>query len=136
MQLEIRHFGAVILSAVALAALAGCTAPQPNEFSREQTEADRLSVSPEDDPGVALDSTRFAGTTGDFRIYIARSSADGGICGVAVRADDEEWVSTGCSQGDGVGLTLQDGTQIEVGSFRFPDAGDRVPLSESVSVVQ
>lgn len=136
MRRGVRLSSAAIIAWVAVPVLAGCTASEPTEFSRDQTNADRLSPLIEGDPGVDLESTRFVGTTGEFKIYIARSPDGQGTCGIAVRADDDQWVSTGCSDGDGVGMELEDGTQLEFGNFRLPEGGERTPLSDSVSVVQ
>lgn len=120
---------------LAVGALAACAPTQPPEFDRSQSAEDRLTTSLAEDSGIRSDSTRVVGTTGEYTLYLARPVAEGGICAVAVRFDTGEGVSTGCSDGSGLGLTLEDGTRIEVGDFRYPSDVERTRLSESVSVL-
>ena len=91
----------------------------------------------QDDAQLHL-TLRFAGEVEGYEIYLARSAESDGLCLLLVVADTGEWESTGCGNGGGsvgVGMQLSEGTRIEAGDFRYPDAGERTQLSESVWVV-
>ena len=114
--------------------LAGCTPTTLPEFEASQTDRDIiLDVSAQD---IDADSTRFIGEVEGADLYLARGT-NNSLCLIQIR--DEEWEQMGCGAGLGVGSTLESGTRIEAGTFKFPDnevgEGKRTPLSDSVTVI-
>jgi hypothetical protein len=126
----------VVAIAASVLVLTGCSAGQPPEFDREQTAQDLPPNPPEPNEwSVDPDSSRYAGEAEGYDLYLGRPAEMGGICVTIVEASTEQWESTACSQGDGVGTELPSGTGVEVGNFRYADATDRTELSESVAIV-
>ncbi len=118
--------------------LVGCAAQQPAEFAREQTARDRPPAEPSDaDSTIDAESTRFVGEAEGYDLYLARPMEwDDGICVVFVDASTDEWYSTACGAGDGVGAELPSGTRVEVGNFQYQDAAERTQLSDSVALLK
>lgn len=104
------------------------------EFETVQT--DRDVVPDADSQGLDADSTRYVGEVEGADLYLARGDNDT-LCLIHIR--DGEWEQTGCAAGMGLGTTLETGTRIEAGTFRFPpkevEGGERTELSDSVSVI-
>ena len=114
--------------------LAGCAATTLPEFEAAQTDRDVVPASAQAD--IDADTTRFVGEVEGAEIYLARG-VDDTLCLIHIR--DDEWEQMGCGAGLGVGSTLESGTRLEAGTFRFPEQqigeGTREPLSESVTVI-
>jgi hypothetical protein len=124
----------LLLSCSALL-LAGCAATTLPEFEAGQTDRDVVpDASSQSD--IDAETTRFVGEVEGAELYLARGSNDT-LCLIHIR--DQEWEQTGCGAGLGIGFTLESGTLIEAGTFKFPPeqvgTGVREQLSESVTVI-
>lgn len=132
-------YSGAAVTALSVLLLTGCASSQPPEFAREQTTEDVVpAVASDAERTILAETTRFAGEVEGYEIYLARSAESDGLCLLLVVADTGEWESTGCGNGGGsvgVGMQLSEGTRIEAGDFRYPDAGERTQLSDSVWVV-
>lgn len=96
--------------------LAGCAATTLPEFEAEQTDRDVIpGASSQSD--IDASSTRFVGEVEGAELYLARGENDT-LCLIQIR--DQEWEQMGCGAGLGVGSTLESGTRIEAGTFKFP----------------
>jgi hypothetical protein len=125
----------VLLSSVLL--LAGCAAASIPEFEVEQTYRDVVVVAdPAARPSIDPDSTRYVGDVEGAELYLSRGEHET-TCLILIR--DEVWELTGCGAGGGLGWTLESGTLLEVGDFRFSAldvaGGTRTKLSDSVTVI-
>ncbi|WP_431797342.1 hypothetical protein [Microbacterium kunmingense] len=131
---EMRSRATVLLSSVCILILSGCSATTLPEF--ETVQADRDVVPDADSQDIDADSTRFVGEVEGVDLYLARGSDDT-LCLIQLR--DGEWEQTACGAGMGIGITLETGTRIEAGTFRFRpeevERGVRTPLSDSVTVI-
>lgn len=128
-----RRLFASVIAVAAVFVLASCTAPDPPEFDRAQTDDDRPNALSSATDEVRPDSIRRAGDVDGLEIFLARGTeSDDQLCVLLVR--DDVWESMSCGQ-LGVGIETPDGTRIEAGSFSFPvDSGHR-DISESVRVL-
>ena len=115
--------------------LSSCAAAPLPEFKVEQTERD-IIPNASSLTGVEPGSTRFVGEVESADLYMTRGDGDI-LC--LVEARPEASYNVFCGDGLGVGVELESGTRIELGTFRFPESqigdGERAQLSESVTVI-
>jgi hypothetical protein len=130
-----RRLACFSLAISAALLLSGCTAATAiPEFEREQTGRDRPSALRDAEGDVRPDSIRFVGTLEETDIYLGRwSDSDNGLCLLFVPASES--VSAACSDSDGVGAELPNGTRVEAGSYFSHTNEDSDRLSESVRFV-
>jgi hypothetical protein len=114
------------------------------ELLTVQTDEDRLQPAEDDRApldGVEQESTRFIAQIDLRRIYLARSSRDGGLCIVLTRAPGGAVENTACSGGGaadaptGMSAVFGEGLSVIVGDVDHGIAGDPVRVSDSVRVV-
>jgi hypothetical protein len=129
-----RSRATALLALSSILVLAGCSPTSLPEFESVQTDRDVIVDAASQD--IDADSTRFVGEVEGADIYLARGTNDT-LCLIQIR--DGEWEQTGCGAGLGIGSTLQTGTRIEAGTFKFPESevagGKRTRLSDSVTVI-
>lgn len=129
-----RSRATVLLSLACILILSGCSSTALPEFETAQT--DRDVVPDADSQDIDADSTRFVGEVEGAELFLARGNNDT-LCLIHIR--DGEWEQMGCAAGMGIGTTLETGTRIEAGTFKFPpeevEGGERTPLSDSVTVI-
>lgn len=126
--------GAFLLVALGLMTLAGCSSiSEVPELDRAPTEQDRPDWVPDGDL-VVPGSIRYAGATGDVKVYLARGTdTPDAVCVLVAREGLLQ--GSACGAGGGVGLQLGNGIQLEVGNLRLPGDAKRTSLSESVRLV-
>lgn len=111
----------VAVAALAIGALAGCTAPALAPFSTPQTADDQLSGDAHfpAEAKVNADSIRFVGANGTRRYYVAQAdSPPGGVC---VLIDDQN--GSGQSVGACGGPSGTTASSAALGSATFAAAG-------------
>lgn len=127
-----RAIAVLVLSSILV--LAGCSPTTLPEFESPQTDRDVIADAASQD--IDLESTRFVGEVEGADVYLARGTNDT-LCLIQIR--DGDWEQMGCGAGSGIGSTLETGTRIEAGTFKFSDnevaGGKRTPLSDSVTVI-